>query len=100
MRDHYIIVSKARLIIKLSGFSDSSGTAKLLCKWWGCQVTQSWGGGLKHFFSVTLYDFLKKGVGHRAIALPSLLPPRSLFVCTLALTMHENTIKYKDANTL
>ena len=53
-----------------------AGTAELLWKWWGWQVTQS-GGAKNSFFLVTLYNFQKRG---RAIALAAPPPPRSLFI--------------------
>ena len=51
-----------------------TGTAELLWKWWGWQVTQS-GAAKNTFFLVTLYKFQKIG---RAIALPAPPPPRFL----------------------
>ena len=54
-----------------------AGTAKLLWKWWGWQVTQS-GREKNTFFLVTLYNFQKSG---RAIALTAPPSPRSLEVC-------------------
>ena len=50
------------------------GTAELLWKWRGWQVTQS-GGAKNAFFWVTLSNFQKSG---RAITLPASPPPRSL----------------------